>query len=70
MALIVGAGLTVEAVHGVRVVTDLVPGALLEGVPGALEALRELETAAAAVPPYRDLASQLHVLARHDGPRR
>jgi len=64
VALIASAGLTVEAVHGVRVVADLVPGAVLDGVPGAAEALRELEAAAAALPPYRDLAGQLHVLAR------
>jgi hypothetical protein len=63
-ALIAEAGLTVEAVHGVRVVADLVPGAL-EAVPGVAEALRALELAAAALPPYRDIATQLHVLARH-----
>jgi SAM-dependent methyltransferase len=62
-ALIADAGLVVEAVHGVRVVADLVPGAL-EAVPGATEALRALELAAAALPPYRDIATQLHVLAR------
>jgi SAM-dependent methyltransferase len=63
-ALVGEAGLTVEAVHGVRVVADLVPGALVDAVPGAAEALRELELAAAAIPPYRDIATQLHVLAR------
>jgi 2-polyprenyl-3-methyl-5-hydroxy-6-metoxy-1,4-benzoquinol methylase len=62
-ALIADAGLTVEAVHGVRVVADLVPGAL-EAVPGAAEALRALELAAAALPPYRDIATQIHLLAR------
>jgi SAM-dependent methyltransferase len=63
-ALITGAGLVVEALHGARIFADLVPGALLDGVPGATEALRELEMAASAVPPYRDIATQLHVLAR------
>ena len=63
-SLATGAGLAVEQVHGVRVVADLVPGALLDGTPGAAEALRELELATAAVPPYRDIATQLHVLAR------
>jgi SAM-dependent methyltransferase len=58
------AGLTVEQLHGVRVVADLVPGALLDGVPGAAEALYELELAACAIPPYRDIATQLHALAR------
>lgn len=62
-ALIADAGLVVEAVHGVRVVADLVPGTL-EAVPGAADALRTLELAAAALPPYRDIATQLHVLAR------
>jgi SAM-dependent methyltransferase len=62
-ALITEAGLVVEAVHGIRVVADLVPGAL-EAVPGAADALRALELAAAALPPYRDIATQLHVLAR------
>jgi S-adenosylmethionine-dependent methyltransferase len=63
-ALVAAAGLVVEAVHGDRIFADLVPGALLDGVPGAAEALRELELAASAVPPYRDIATQLHVLAR------
>jgi SAM-dependent methyltransferase len=61
--LIAAAGLRVEAVHGVRVVADLVPGAVLDR-PGAAEALRELETALAGLDPYRDAAAQLHVLAR------
>jgi hypothetical protein len=37
---------------------------VLDGQPGAAEALRELEFAVAALPPYRDVAAQLHVLAR------
>ena len=57
-------GCGVEAVHGVGVVADLVPGAVLEGQPGATEALRELEAAVAGRPPYRDVAAQLHLLAR------
>ena len=64
VALVGAAGLRVEAVHGVRVVTDLVPGAVLDAEPGVAEALRELEAAAAGLSPYRDLAAQLHVLAR------
>jgi ubiquinone/menaquinone biosynthesis C-methylase UbiE len=62
--LVAEAGLAVESVHGVRVVADLIPGALLDGVPGVGEALRELEQTASTIPPYRDLATQLHVLAR------
>ena len=64
VGLVRDAGLTVLTVHGVRVLADLVPGGVLDSEPGAAEALRELETAAAALPPYRDLATQLHVLAR------
>jgi S-adenosylmethionine-dependent methyltransferase len=62
--LLEGAGLSVEKLHGVRVVTDLVAGALLDGTPGASDALQELELAASAVSPYRDIATQLHALAR------
>ncbi|MDQ1653202.1 MAG: hypothetical protein QOI35_2402 [Cryptosporangiaceae bacterium] len=63
-ALLAKAGLAVEQIHGVRVVADLVPGALLDTEPGALDALLALELAAADQPPYRDLATQLHLLAR------
>lgn len=58
------AGLTVESMHGVRVFADLVPGVVLDREPGAIEELRALEQAAAPLPPYRDIAAQLHVLAR------
>jgi S-adenosylmethionine-dependent methyltransferase len=63
-ALLQAAGLAVEQLHGIRVVADLVPGALLDGAPGAADSLRDLEVAASALPPYRDIASQLHALAR------
>jgi hypothetical protein len=62
--LVAAAGLRVEQLHGVGVVADLVPGAVLEGQPGAIESLRELEAAVAGRPPYRDVAAQLHLLAR------
>jgi SAM-dependent methyltransferase len=62
--LVAAAGLQVESVHGVGVVTDLVPGSVLDGQPGAAESLRELEAAVAGRSPYRDLAAQLLVLAR------
>ncbi len=62
--LVSGAGLAVEAVHGARIFADLVSGALLDGVAGAADALRELDLAASELPPYRDIATQLHVLAR------
>ncbi len=64
-ALVTGAGLHVEQVHGVRVVADLVPSAVLELEPGAPAALLALERALSERAPFRDLATQVHVLARH-----
>ena len=61
-ALLEGAGLRAGQAHGLRIFGGLVPGALLDGDAGAAEALRALEEAAAAAPPLRDIASQLHVL--------
>lgn len=58
------AGLDVELLQGYGVVADLVPGAVLEGNPGAADALAQLEVAAATQPPLRDVASRLHALAR------
>jgi SAM-dependent methyltransferase len=63
-ALVSEAGLKSERWHGVRVVADLVPGAAVDVEPGAVEALIGLELAMAERPPYRDIATQLHVLAR------
>ena len=58
------AGLSVTAVHAVRVFSDLVPGSLLDLEPGATQALVELEQAVAERPDYLPLATQLHLLAR------
>jgi SAM-dependent methyltransferase len=63
-ALIEGAGLRSGAAHGVQVFADLVPSVLVDADPGAAEALRSLETAAATYPPLRDIAAKLHVLGR------
>jgi SAM-dependent methyltransferase len=60
-ALLVAAGLVVEKIHGVRVVADLVPGAVADADPGALLAL---ELALSDEPPYRDIATQLHFYCR------
>jgi S-adenosylmethionine-dependent methyltransferase len=60
-ALASAAGLTVEKIHGVRVAADLVPGALADADP---EAVLAFELAAADQSPYRDIATQLHLLAR------
>ncbi|WP_117668895.1 methyltransferase domain-containing protein [Micromonospora sp. MW-13] len=61
VALLTAGGLTVEEIHGVRVLADLLPAAVADGQPAALV---ELERALAAQPPYRDLAAQLHLFAR------
>ncbi|HEX2355810.1 MAG TPA: methyltransferase domain-containing protein [Micromonosporaceae bacterium] len=62
--LLTSAGLRVLEVHGVRVLADLVPAVVADGDP---DALLELELAAAARPPYRDIATQLHLFARRPG---
>jgi SAM-dependent methyltransferase len=62
--LLVGAGFDVESVHGVRVIADLVPGTLADTDPYAL---LEFELAVAGQPPFRDIATQLHLLARWNG---
>ncbi|MCK2243191.1 MULTISPECIES: bifunctional 2-polyprenyl-6-hydroxyphenol methylase/3-demethylubiquinol 3-O-methyltransferase UbiG [unclassified Crossiella] len=62
--LLAGAGLAIEVLQGDGVLTDLVPGAVLDATPGAAEALAELELAAAARPPLRDLATRLHAVGR------
>jgi hypothetical protein len=49
----------VEAIHGVRIVSDLIA---MPDVDAA--ALLEFELAASTQAPYRDIATQLHVLAR------
>ena len=63
-ALIEGAGLSPGAAHGVQIFADLVPSVLVDADPGAAEALRSLEAAAATYPPLRDIAAKLHILAR------
>ncbi len=66
--LVGAAGVEVGAVHGVRVFADLVPGALVDTEPGALEALLKLEAAAAELPAFHSVASQLHVLGQKQEP--
>ncbi|MBX7264703.1 methyltransferase domain-containing protein [Micromonospora sp. Llam7] len=60
-ALLAAAGLTVEEIHGVRVLADLLPAAVADGQPRALV---DLERTLAARPPWRDVAAQLHLFAR------
>lgn len=62
--LLESVGLAVEQLHGVRAVSDLVPSAVLDVEPGAAAALLALERALADTSPFRELATQLHLLAR------
>ena len=59
--LLRSAALDVEQIHGVRVLADLLPAAVLEADP---QALLDLELSLSARPPFRDIAAQLHVFAR------
>ncbi|MGW4034020.1 methyltransferase [Streptomyces sp. NPDC004838] len=61
------AGVEVAAVHGVRIFSDLVSGALVDTEPGALDALLKLEAAAAELPAFHSVATQLHLLAEKHG---
>ncbi len=62
-ALCRAGGLLIEQVHGIGVFAELVAGSALDA-PGAFEALAELEAEAAARPPFCDIASRVHILAR------
>lgn len=62
-AAVAGAGFEVDAVHGVRVFADLVPGSLLDLEPGAATALVDLERKVSARPDFLPLATQLHLVA-------
>lgn len=57
-------GFVVQQVDAVRVFSDLVPSAHLDGEPGARHALLELERAVAAMPEFGAMASQLHLVVR------
>lgn len=61
--LLAAAGFTSTHTQAVRVFTDLVPAATLDGEPGAIDALLELERTVADRPEYLALATQLHLLA-------
>ncbi|MFE5399208.1 methyltransferase [Streptomyces sp. NPDC056568] len=67
--LVEAAGLRIGAVHGVRVFADLVPGVLVDTEPGAMDALLKLEAAAAELPAFHSVATQLHVLGETRGTR-
>jgi S-adenosylmethionine-dependent methyltransferase len=63
LELIVAAGLTPLASHGVRVFADIAPAALLDIDPRAVDDLVALEHAAAEDAAYATIATGLHVLA-------
>jgi len=64
VALLTDAGLSVELVQGHGVLSELVPGSVLQQDTSAQDALAELELKLAATAPLRDIAARLHVVAR------
>lgn len=58
------AGLVVVQTHGARVFADVVPGSLFDADPQSVDALMVVELEAARVPALREIATQLHVIAR------
>jgi SAM-dependent methyltransferase len=69
--LVERAGLTVRSVHGVRIFADLVPAASADapvgsGPTSSVSDLLALEAAASALPEFRAMATQLHLLAGRD----
>ncbi|MGQ0623151.1 MAG: class I SAM-dependent methyltransferase [Sporichthyaceae bacterium] len=64
VALVADAGLAVLATHGVRVFSDLVPPAVVEGEAGMRAELLALESAVADHPVLSQIAAQFHVLAQ------
>jgi S-adenosylmethionine-dependent methyltransferase len=65
LELFAGRDVQVRAVHGVRLFTDLLPGALVDGDPEAAQALLDLERAAShhtAHPALTAVAAQLHIV--------
>lgn len=70
--LVEQAGLSVRSVHGVRIFADVVPAAAADpasgaGSVGGVGDLLALEAAASALPEFRAIATQLHLLAGRDG---
>lgn len=63
-ALLVDAGLTVDSVTGVGVLSGLVSGAARQAIPGGDGELIRLESDAAVHPLLREIAADLHVIAR------
>ncbi|WP_051325551.1 methyltransferase domain-containing protein [Glycomyces tenuis] len=63
-ALIGASGLVTEQVHGVGIVGDLISASVAGAEAGSGEELREFELATASRIPFRDMGTQIHLLAR------
>lgn len=63
-ALVAAAGFVIDEIEGARVFADVVPASLVDADPRAVETLITLELESARIPALRDVAAQLHVLAR------
>ena len=63
VALVIGSGLVVDTVEGLRVLADLVSGQLLEADPPAPARLHDLARRLAGAPDYAGLSAALHVRA-------
>ena len=61
--LVESSGMSVLGVHGDRVFSDLVPGAVLNLEPQARAVLQRLEQTVARLPAYQAMATRLHLLA-------
>ena len=59
-----------RAVHGVRLVTDLLPGALVDGDIETGQALLDLERATSSHPELAAVSAQVHVVLQRDAGRR
>jgi len=64
LALLTDAGLVVELVQGHGVLSELVPGSVLQQDPSAPDVLAALELRLGKTPPLRDIAARLHAIAR------
>jgi S-adenosylmethionine-dependent methyltransferase len=67
LALLREADLEIVVLHGSRVFSDLLPGAMLDTDPAAARALLRLEELAVGRPELTDVAAALHVLGRRPG---
>lgn len=66
LALFEAAPLRLRAVHGVRLFTDLLPGALVDGDIETGQALLDLERATSSHPELAAVSAQLHVVLQRE----